>query len=206
MASFDTPNAGASSTAGNTSAAFLGSQNNLRQTHSPSSDAFSTQPGEGKANGVSLFPPRKPGSAFELYCDERRAEQRKEKEEQREADKDDDKEDAEEGGAAEPEEDEQRLARGWKDLADSRREEFQARADDEMAKYRKEKDDYDAKAAAAKKRKEEAEDEMDVDMERRGVSMSVKEAGDTPQPQEDPDVEMANYDSDQETQGEKPDE
>ncbi|KAK0623175.1 hypothetical protein B0T14DRAFT_166838 [Immersiella caudata] len=195
--SLDTPTGGTTSTPGAAGASFIGSQN-LQQTHSPSSDAFSTQPGEGKANGARFFPPKKPGSAFELYCDERRAEQRKEKEEQRK----DDKDDTEEGGAAEAEEDEQRLERGWKDLADSRREEFQARADDELAKYQKEKDAYDAKEAA----KKDGDEEMDVDNERRGVSASVKEADDTPQPQEDQDVEMGNYDTDQETQGEKPEE
>ncbi|KAK4455922.1 Non-histone protein 10 [Podospora aff. communis PSN243] len=194
--SFDTPTGGSTSTPGAAGASFVGSQN-LQQTHSPSSDAFSTQPGEGKANGVRFFPPKKPGSAFELYCDERRAEQRKEKEQQKE-----DKDDTEEGGGAEAEEDEQRLARDWKDLGDTRREEFQTRADDELAKYHKEKDAYDAKEAA----KKDADEEMDVDNERRGVSASLKEADDTPQPQEDQDVEMGNYESDQETQGEKPEE
>jgi len=203
--SFETPAGGASSTPGAAGASFLGSQN-LQQTHSPSSDAFSAQPGEGKANGVRFFPPKKPGSAFELYCDEKRAEQRKEKEQESKEDEEDkeDKGDTEEGGTAEGEEDEQRLARDWKDLAESRREEFEARADDELVKYQKEKDAYDAKVATKKSSKEDADEEMDVDNERRGLSVSVKEAGETPQPQEDQeDVEMGNYDTDQETQGEK---
>jgi len=181
LTSFDTPTAGPSSVAGGAAGtSFLG------RTHSPSSDAFSTQPGDGKPNGSRLFPPKKPGSAFELYCDERRAEQRL------------DKEDKPKDGDAE-DEDEQRLARGWKDLTDSRREEFEARAEDEMAQYQKEKEAYEAKEAAKK------DDDMDVDSERRGPSASVNAAGETPQPQ-DQDVEMGNYDSDQETQGEKTEE
>lgn len=181
LTSFDTPTAGPSSVAGGAAGtSFLG------RTHSPSSDTFSTQPGDGKLNGSRFFPLKKPGSAFELYCDERRAEQRL------------DKEDKPKDGDAE-DEDEQHLARGWKDLTDSRREEFEARADDEMAQYHKEKEAYEAKEAAKK------DDDMDMDSERRGPSASVNAAGETPQPQ-DQDVEMGNYDSDQETQGEKTEE
>ncbi|KAK1756209.1 Non-histone protein 10 [Echria macrotheca] len=189
LPSFDTP--------GGAAAASGGGQNNAHSLagHSPSSEAFSTQPGE-RANGTSSRAPTKPGTAFDLYCDEARAKGKS-------------KGDGENGDSPE---DEQQLRASWKDLAESRREEFEARADDEMAKYEKEKSAYDdAKAAAAaasksSNNKESDETEMDIDAnDRREVSASAKAAGETPTAQ-DQDVEMGNYDTDQETQGEKAEE
>lgn len=176
LAGLETP-AGGSTTGGP-------ANNSLNpQTHSPSSDAFSTQHGD-KANGIApAGPPKKPGTAFELYCDETRPGLNT---------KDGD------AGAADEE-----LARGWRDLADSSRQEFQERADDQMAKYQKEKEAYDAKAAsAADKGKEPDEVEMEVDP----ISASVK-AEETPTAQEqDNDVEMSNYYTDQGTPADKLDE
>ena len=158
------------------------------QTHSPSSDAFSTQPGD-KTNGInSVGPPNKPGTAFELYCDETRPAL-----------------DSKDGDTSAADEE---LARGWKDLADSSRQEFQERADDQMAKYQKEKEAYDTNAAsAADKGKEPDEAEMEVEPnDQRGVSVSVN-AEETPTAQEqDNDVEMGNYYTDQGTPADKLDE
>ncbi|KAK0711436.1 hypothetical protein B0H67DRAFT_585342 [Lasiosphaeris hirsuta] len=220
LTSFDTPSAGGTG-GGSVSGGgggvpgggvtFTGSQN-LR-TQSPSSDAFSAQhlEGGGRANGVHRQAPRKPGSAFDLYCDETRDSLK---------DKSKDDESAEGAGGSGGVEEE--LARSWKDLATSRREEFETRADDEMAKYQKEKDAYDAKSAAKAAAKsardaerdaendansgatEEVDENGDGDRDARAVS-SVVAGGSVGSPQQE-DVEMGNYDTDQETQGEKPEE
>lgn len=163
LAALDTP--------GSSAAANLLSAGNNLHTHSPSSDAFSTQ-NLDKTNGTR-GPPKKPGSAFELYCDEARPEL---------------KEKASDEGT-----EEEQLARGWKDLGDNRREEFQTRADDEMAQYRKEKDAYDANEAAAQAKKDKEGDETEMDIDAAGSGRK----GD------DGDVEMGNYDTDEETKPEE---
>lgn len=186
LTSFETPPAGgaASSVAGGNeptgrsgSHAFASHNNNLRQTQSPSSDAFSTQPGEGgrsKANGLrSGPPPRKPGTAFDLYSAETDAN----------------------GGASD---DKDELARGWKSLDSQQREAFESRAESEMAQYQKDKDAYDDVAAA---KSGDATEEVDMDVDDKGPSSAAAAAagGD--------DTEMGLYDTDpEETLGEKPDE
>ncbi|KAK3357049.1 hypothetical protein B0T25DRAFT_145440 [Lasiosphaeria hispida] len=216
LTSFETPSAGGTG-GGSVSGGggggpgggltFTGSQH-LR-TQSPSSDAFSAQhlEGGGRANGVHRQAPKKPGSAFELYCDETR-----------DSLKDKSKDDESAEGAAGSGGVEEELARGWKDLATSRREEFETRAEGEMAKYKKEKDAYEAKAAAKSARDaerdadndansgatEEADENGDGDRDARAMS-SVVAGGSVGSPQQE-DVEMGNYDTDQETQGEKPEE
>lgn len=201
------------------------SVNNLR-TQSPSSDTFSTQHNQdGKLNGVHNAAPKKPGNAFELYCDETREALKAKNKEKDQEDQDGDINMDEE------------LARGWKDLDDSQREEFQAREEREMSKYQEEKEAYDKKqkekeeAAAAVAAAGGAESQSDdaagdktiTDADKNGGggadTREVTEERDTtdrrrqtheddddrtPQPQED--VEMGNYDTDQETQGEKPEE
>ncbi|KAK0753227.1 hypothetical protein B0T18DRAFT_312896 [Schizothecium vesticola] len=189
LTSFETPPAGgaASSVAGGNeptgrsgSHAFAGhSSNNLRQTQSPSSDAFSTQPGDGgrsKANGLRLGPPpRKPGSAFDLYSAESEA--------------------ANGGGVGD---DKDELARGWKSLDSQQREAFESRAESEMAQYQKDKDAYDDAAASATK-SGDATEEVDMDVDDKQPSGAAAAAGD--------DTEMGIYDTDpEETLGEKPDE
>lgn len=199
------------------------SQNNLR-TQSPSSDTFSTQHNpDGKLNGVHGAAPKKPGNAFELYCDETR-EALKEKNKDKDQDQDGDINMDEE------------LARGWKDLDESQRQEFRAREEHEMTKYQEEKEAYDKKqkeseetaaaaAAATSARRGESQsddasgDKTITDVDKNGgvgdITREATEERDTterrrmeddrtPQPQED--VEMGNYDTDQETQGEKPEE
>ncbi|KAK1828453.1 Non-histone protein 10 [Podospora conica] len=191
MLSFETPPAGggaASSVAGGNepagrsgSAAFLGN-NNLRQTQSPSSDAFSAQPGErSKANGLRFGPPpRKPGSAFDLYSAA---------------------ENEANGGGASASDDKDELARGWKSLDSQQREAFESRAESEMAQYRKDKDAYDDAAASATNKSGDATEEVDMDADdkRPSAAAAAAAAGD--------DTEMGIYDTDpEETMGEKPDE
>ncbi|KAK3295696.1 uncharacterized protein B0H64DRAFT_417338 [Chaetomium fimeti] len=160
------------------------SQNLL--VHSPSSDAYSA----GKTNGVHKDAPKKPGSAFDLYCEDARSK-------------------AKEGDTTEEE-----LSSGWKDLPESQRDEYQSRADRQMAEYEKEKDAYEdakekeAAAAAAASAKEAAEEGNDK-AESTESDQAAAEAGEEREPQQQPqqeDVEMTNYDTDQETQGERTEE
>ena len=173
------------------------SQNLL--VHSPSSDAFSAaQQGEGgsKTNGVHKGAPKKPGSAFDLFCDDTRPTLGDE---------------AKEGDNMEEE-----LSSGWKDLPDTQRDEYQSRADRQMAEYEKEKAAYDdakakeaaAAAAAASAKAEEGNDKAESTESDRPAAGAGEEERTSQQREqrEQEDVEMANYDTDQETQGEKPEE
>ena len=133
------------------------------QTLSPSSDAFSHTHAEGsqkeaagsKANGVGK--PKKPSTAFELYCSDTRPTLAK--------------------GDGNVEEE---LAKGWKDLPEKEKEEYQARYDKAMSQYQKDKDAYAQKATAETKAEAPAE----------------SQAEDTPA--RDEDVEMGE-DTEQET-------
>ncbi|KAK3302364.1 uncharacterized protein B0T15DRAFT_514408 [Chaetomium strumarium] len=163
------------------------SQNLLLQ--SPSSDAFSgTQLGDSKANGVHKGPPKKPGNAFDLYCNDTRPSL---------------KDKAAEGSTNTEEE----LSRRWKDLPESQREEYQNLADRQMAEYEKEKDAYDAEAKASSDsaKTDEGNGKADSTDPERPRGASAGGEGRNVSRQQD-DVEMTNYDTDQETQGEKPDE
>ncbi|KAK3313515.1 hypothetical protein B0H66DRAFT_594400 [Apodospora peruviana] len=123
---------------------------NPNRTHSPSSE-FSTQ--QHQTNGTHSKAPKKPGSAFDLYCDETRASLLHEKQKNKAEDHDDDAENgddkADDDGDINMDEE---LARGWKDLDDSQRDEFHAREQQAMAKYQEKKEAYNAK----QKEKEEA--------------------------------------------------
>ncbi|KAK4106250.1 hypothetical protein N658DRAFT_502746 [Parathielavia hyrcaniae] len=156
------------------------SQNLL--VHSPSSDAFSAAAAGSKTNGVHRGAPKKPGSAFDLYCAEAGPSV---------------KDKAKEGDSVEEE-----LSRRWKDLSESRRDEYQTRADDQMAEYDQEKDAYDeAKAqereASAKAGSNKAESTESDRPPAGGAGEGRSTSG-----QQD-DVDMTNYDTDQETQGER---
>ncbi|EQB55270.1 HMG box protein [Colletotrichum gloeosporioides Cg-14] len=72
------------------------------------------------------------------------------------------------------------LARAWKDLPEAEKEEFQGRSDQEMAKYQKEKDAFAAKSKSAEP-KEEREKTPDQ----------------APAASQDEDVEMTNYDTEE---------
>ena len=171
------------------------SQNLL--VHSPSSDAYSAaQQGEGsKTNGVHKGAPKKPGSAFDLYCEDTRPSL---------------KEKAKEGESVEEE-----LSTNWKELPESQRDEYQTRADRRMAEYEKEKDAYDdakekaataAAAASAKAAAEEGNDKAESTESDQAAAEAGEEREAQQAPQQDEDVEMTNYDTDPETQGERPEE
>ncbi|KAK2013001.1 HMG box protein [Colletotrichum eremochloae] len=152
-------------------AAAKGNSRPLSQTAatiSPSSETFShTQGGDtqvsARTNGVAK-PPKRPGNAFELYCaDTRPALEEKSKDD---ADVNVDEE----------------LARGWKDLPDGEKEEFQTRSEQEMAKYQKDKDAFAAKSKSAEPKEE-------------GGRAKSSEAA--PAVSQDEDVEMGNYDTEE---------
>lgn len=161
------------------------------QSHSPSSDAFSTQPGGalgGRANGVHKEP-RIPRSAFDLYCDETRDSLK-------------DKSAKDDNGEEDDRNAEEELERGWQELPDSQRDEFESRAEHNMAKYQKKKDAYDEAKAEEKDREEER---RNGDHDDRSVARSEQGNDDKTQQEEEQqqeDVEMGNYDTDQDTQAE----
>ncbi|KAK1458442.1 HMG box protein [Colletotrichum cuscutae] len=79
---------------------------------------------------------------------------------------------------------EEELARGWKDLPEGEKEEFKTRSEEEMAKYQKEKDAFAAKSKSAEA-KDEDEEERD------------KSPEPAPAASQDEDVEMTNYDTEE---------
>ncbi|KAK4192115.1 hypothetical protein QBC35DRAFT_470386 [Podospora australis] len=173
------------------------------QSHSPSSDAFSTQPGN-RLNGIHKEP-KKPRSAFDLYCDETRP-TLKEK-----STKDDNGEEETERRNAQDEE----LERGWQELDENRREEFESRADHNMAKYERQKDEYDEAKEEERERAEEEREEREEREQREqrrngtagedSVARSERAGTEDKQTREEQaqeDVEMGNYDTDQDTQPE----
>ncbi|KAK3953367.1 hypothetical protein QBC32DRAFT_338968 [Pseudoneurospora amorphoporcata] len=136
------------------------------QTQSPSSDAFSAP---HATNGLhkGTFRPLKPSSAFELYCDDKRAASK-----EKAAAKAASKEAAEGSGSPEDENEndkdnenngdntdveEETLSREWKDLPEDRRKEFEDRADRDAERYKKEKDAYDEAKAKAEEEEVAAE-------------------------------------------------
>ncbi|KAK1769373.1 hypothetical protein QBC33DRAFT_618204 [Phialemonium atrogriseum] len=211
------------------------------QTQSPSSDAFShshadasqsqAQKGAGAAttNGTAAKPPAKPLNGFELYCTDARPALLKEREKlaaaaAAEDDGDNDKNNKEEeaaasstGGGANVSVEEE-LARSWRDLPESQREEFQARYERELAAGRGKAEEERGGSADGGDRngdggdgegegEGEGEEEEEALLSINAVGKPADESTtaedkDTPRPQ-DEDVDMVNYDTDQETQAEK---
>jgi non-histone protein 10 len=133
---------------------------------SPSSDAFSHSHADGpsqsqKTNGTGSKGPKRPGSAFDMYCAEKRP-------------------------ALSQDESvnnvDEELARGWKDLSQDLKDEYEAKYVEELDKYRKAKEE----SAAAHADRPEGE-------------ANNGETG-TPAVQ-DEDVEMANSDTEAEPAG-----
>ncbi|KAK3985544.1 Non-histone protein 10 [Cladorrhinum sp. PSN332] len=156
---------GGSGTGGAAGSTFI--NQHTHNTQSPSSDAFSTQPTNGLYSTSRLgAPPREPPSAFNMYCDANRTSMTEKAEE------------SNDGSTVED-----RLASGWKDLEESKREEFETQADEAMATYKTKKDAWD-----------EAKEKEDQEVEEN----NNKQQQDSTQ-----DVEMANYDTDDQetTQG-----
>ncbi|KAF9872611.1 hmg box protein [Colletotrichum karsti] len=141
-------------------------------TVSPSSETFSHTQNAGdsqasasaRTNGVAK-PPKRPGNAFEMYCADSRPALEEKKVDDADVNIDEE------------------LARGWKDLPEADKDEFQNRSEQEMAKYQKEKDAYAAKSKSA-----EPKDDRDKTPQ--------------PAPSQDEDVEMTNYDTEEQEQPE----
>ncbi|KAK2070129.1 hypothetical protein P8C59_004654 [Phyllachora maydis] len=176
------------------------------QTLSPSSDTFSTQQhqsqqtvgrtngsaainGKGAAGGLPARP-QKPPTAFELFCAEARSHL------------DERAKDSRQGPGGEEE-----LARVWKEeLAEDQRTGYEAKREMELARYEKAKADYEIalskeEAALAAKEGADVDDEEAVRQEN-GVAAAAGR-DDAPRATQDEDVEMTNYDTDQETQAER---
>ncbi len=153
--------------------------------------------------------PKKPASAFELYCESARpalVENAKEYEDDADLNV------------------EEELTKGWADLPASEKEDFETRAQEAQDKYQKEQDAAAEKEEEEKEKEKEKKEKKEKEKEKKEKEKKEKEkdkeedalatkseaggpaAEDTPQATQDEDVEMANYDTDQETQGEKPEE
>ncbi|KAI1505413.1 hypothetical protein F5X99DRAFT_367892 [Biscogniauxia marginata] len=118
-------------------------------TLSPSSDAFShsqmdSQKDQGRGANGAAKPPKRPSNAFEIYCNDQRPllqAQHKEK------------------IAAGEFRLEEELARGWKDLPEKEKEEFQARYEQELSQWKEARETYKqgVKDAAARDRSRQRE-------------------------------------------------
>ena len=153
---------------------------------SPSSDAFSHGPGgEGQthkdsqsqdrrvngtssASGAGKSALKKPANAFELYCaDARPALEAKAK----------DDDDAAATVDAE-------LARGWTELPQEKKSEYESQSETAQATYKKAKEDESAAAATA------------------AANLDADGAGEDTPAAQDEDVEMGNYDTEAEAEAE----
>ncbi|KAI0851643.1 hypothetical protein F5Y00DRAFT_228817 [Daldinia vernicosa] len=152
-------------------------------TLSPSSDAYShSQLDHGRLNGIAKRPKR-PSNAFEIYCNDTRPvlqAQHKEK------------------IAAGEFRLEEELARGWKDLPEKEKEEFQVRYEQELAQYKEAVEEYkrEAKNAARERSRNRDRDHFgSISSSRRGGgggsrSARFEEVQDE-EGDDDQDVEMA---------------
>jgi len=185
--------------------------------HSPSSDALSNQPGDAKSNGISKTgaapaSPKKPATAFELFCDDTRSSVQ------------------EKGKTDESINVDEELARRWEELPDKERDEYRLRADKLHAQYEKDKEAWEA-AVQRKKKQEKEKDDKEKDAgaaaaKKSGNTSSSGSSNRTESEQssgaetkkgddvngsasrtaQQEDVEMNDETDDQETQGEKPEE
>jgi len=148
---------------------------------SPSSDAYSHSqldpPVEKvrgrRANGRRVKMPKRPSNAFEIYCNDMRPtlkEQNKEKIE---------------SGEFRVEE---ALARGWKELSDEAKEEFQARFERDLASWKEERDALKRSRISSRGRGSRAVSRA------RSSRFEEIEADDDEDQEQDQDVEMAEAD------------
>lgn len=148
---------------------------------SPSSDAYSHSqldpPAEKvrgrRANGRRVKMPKRPSNAFEIYCNDMRPtlkEQNKEKIE---------------SGEFRVEE---ALARGWKELSDEAKEEFQARFERDLASWKEERDALKRSRISSRGRGSRAVSRA------RSSRFEEIEADDDEDQEQDQDVEMAEAD------------
>ncbi|RWA09669.1 hypothetical protein EKO27_g5414 [Xylaria grammica] len=147
-------------------------------TLSPSSDGFShsqleSQKEQGRATNGSAKPPKRPSNAFEIYCNDTRPVLQAQHK------------DAIAAGEFRIEEE---LARGWKDLPEKEKEEFQARYERELIQWKEAKESFKqgVKDAAARERSRARENRTS-----RGSRSRFEEAQDDEDADDDQDVEMA---------------
>lgn len=113
-------------------------------TLSPSSDGFShsqleSHKEQGRATNGAAKPPKRPSNAFEIYCNDTRPVLQAEHK------------DAITAGEFRLEEE---LARGWKDLPEKEKEEFQARYEQQLSQWKEARESFKQgiKDAAARER------------------------------------------------------
>ncbi|KAI1354539.1 hypothetical protein F5Y01DRAFT_253869 [Xylaria sp. FL0043] len=132
-----------------------------------------SQKEQGRAVNGAAKPPKRPSNAFEIYCNDTRPllhAQHK---------------DAITAGEFRVEEE---LARGWKDLAEKAKEEFQARYERELSQWKEARESFKqgVKDAAARERSRARENRTS-----RGGRSRFEEVQDDEDADDDQDVEMA---------------
>ncbi|KAI1484994.1 hypothetical protein F5X96DRAFT_661840 [Biscogniauxia mediterranea] len=147
-------------------------------TLSPSSDAFShsqidSQKDQSRGSNGAAKPPKRPSNAFEIYCNDTRPRLQAEHKDEIAA------------GEFRLEEE---LARGWKDLPEKEKEEFQSRYEQELSQWKEARDTYKqgVKDAASRERSRQRENNRASRGGRPRFEEVQDEDGD-----EDQDVEMA---------------
>ncbi|KAI1146281.1 hypothetical protein F4825DRAFT_472740 [Nemania diffusa] len=145
---------------------------------SPSSDGFShsqleSQKEQGRATNGAAKPPKRPSNAFEIYCNDTRPLLQAEHK------------DAIAAGEFRLEEE---LARGWKDLPEKEKEEFQARYERELSQWKEARDSFKqgVKHAAARERSRARDNRTG-----RGGRNRFEEVHDDEDADDDQDIEMA---------------
>ncbi|EPE10339.1 hmg box protein [Ophiostoma piceae UAMH 11346] len=120
--------------------------------------------GDAKSSsGVAGSSVKRPGNAFELYCEEMRpalaekkaAKSKKKSDDDGDVDMEDADAGAEEGADATEANIDTELARGWTDMDQDQKDEFEARAAEELAKYKK------AKEEARQQKEKDASDDKE---------------------------------------------
>ncbi|GAW24286.1 hypothetical protein ANO14919_138690 [Xylariales sp. No.14919] len=132
-----------------------------------------SQKEQGRATNGSAKPPKRPSNAFEIYCNDTRPVLQAQHK------------DAIAAGEFRIEEE---LARGWKDLPEKEKEEFQARYERELIQWKEAKESFKqgVKDAAARERSRARENRTN-----RGSRNRFEEVQDDEDADDDQDVEMA---------------
>ncbi len=151
------------------------------KTLSPSSDGFShsqleLQKEQGRATNGTAKPPKRPSNAFEIYCNDTRPLLQAQHK------------DAIAAGEFRIEEE---LARGWKDLVEKDKEEFQARYERELSQWKEQRESFKqgVKDAAARERSRAREGRTS-----RGGRNRFEGVQDDEDADDDQDIEMAETD------------
>ncbi|KAI8625224.1 hypothetical protein F5Y19DRAFT_479730 [Xylariaceae sp. FL1651] len=155
-------------------------------TLSPSSDAFShsqleSQKDHGRSTNGTVKPPKRPSNAFEIYCNDTRPMLQTQHK------------DAIAAGEFAVE---QELARGWKDLPEKEKEEFQARYERELIQWKEARESYkqSVKDATARERSRARENRSS-----RGGRSRIEEIQDD-DADDDQDIEMAEAEAEAEAE------